>query len=234
MNDCTYLNVWQDEAVNEHGLETVAEELGQETVRPVTDVETIKALADPVRLAIVSAMMRGGPGSELRVMSVKELAAELGEPQTKLYRHIKQLEAVGLIKSVASRLVSGIVEHRYQACQADLILGPGFTEKEKSSDLAEATVAAAFEMYRRQFFAAQRAAELSDTAPGTSRHDMILTMRVAKLPAAGAADIRDRLKAIMDDLTEAETRAAANDGDADETVRINVLVSCFSPVGPTS
>jgi DNA-binding MarR family transcriptional regulator len=41
-------------------------------------------------------------------MSVKELAEELGEPQTKLYRHVKQLEAAGLIRIAASRMVSGI------------------------------------------------------------------------------------------------------------------------------
>ena len=65
-----------------------------------------------------------------RVMSVKELAAELGEPQTKLYRHVKQLESTGLIRVAASRLVSGILEQRYQACQTDLRLGPGLMRDE--------------------------------------------------------------------------------------------------------
>jgi DNA-binding transcriptional ArsR family regulator len=38
-------------------------------------------------------------------MSVKELAQHLGEPQTKLYRHVKQLEAAGLIEVAATRMV---------------------------------------------------------------------------------------------------------------------------------
>ncbi len=226
MNDCIHLNVWQDEAVNEVGLDTVASEIDSDTVRTVSDVETLKALADPVRLAILSAMMRGSVGG-LRVMTVKELASELGDSQTKLYRHVKQLEAVGLIKSVASRLVSGIVEHRYQACQADLILGPGLTETQKSSSAAEDTVAAALEMYRRQFFAAHRAQEPDE-------RQMILGMRVARLSPARAADIYQRLEQIQHDLTEAEAqdKGGADQGETDSAVKINVLVGYFAAPPP--
>jgi RimJ/RimL family protein N-acetyltransferase/DNA-binding transcriptional ArsR family regulator len=91
--------------------------------RRVTSVATLKALADPVRLAILTALM--ADVRDLRVMSVKELAAELGEPQTKLYRHVRQLEMAGLIRVAATRVVSGILEYRYQACQASLAFGPG-------------------------------------------------------------------------------------------------------------
>jgi hypothetical protein len=35
---------------------------------------------------------------------VKELAAEIGEPQTKLYRHMKQLEAPAASQRVAAKL----------------------------------------------------------------------------------------------------------------------------------
>src|SRR6476620_2466816 len=68
-----------------------------DVVRRVSDVDTIKAMADPTRLAILRTLMdgRGGPA---RVMSAKELAEELGEPQTKLYRHLKVLETAGLIE----------------------------------------------------------------------------------------------------------------------------------------
>lgn len=223
------LNVWQDEVVNEDGLIAVADDIDPETVRSVGDVETLKALADPVRLAILSAMMRG-TASALRVMSVKELAAELGEPQTKLYRHVKQLEAVGLIKSVSSRVVSGIVEQRYQACQADLILGPGLTDSQKSSAEAEATVAAALEMYRRQFFAEHRAAKArAETDAGLGEPEMVLGMRVARVTRARAADILARLEQIQDDVSDSEDEAADGEVPADDTVKINVLVGYFSP-----
>src|SRR5690242_6610077 len=75
-------------------------------------------MADPIRLAILAALMKSR--RNLPVMSVKELAAELGEPQTKLYRHVRQLEAAGLIRVASTRMVSGILEQRYQASQRDL------------------------------------------------------------------------------------------------------------------
>src|SRR5580698_2917994 len=84
-------------------------EAGPAAVRTVDSVAALKAMADPTRLAILAALMRT---RDLPVMSVKELAAELGEPQTKLYRHVRQLEAAGLIRVASTRMVSGILEQR--------------------------------------------------------------------------------------------------------------------------
>jgi DNA-binding transcriptional ArsR family regulator len=86
----------------------------------IDSVEGLRALADPVRLAILSALEARGPDDEFPVMSVKEMAQRLAEPQTKLYRHVKQLEAAGLIEVAATRMVSGILEQRYRARQRDL------------------------------------------------------------------------------------------------------------------
>ena len=124
--------------------------------RQVSDVETLKAMADPTRLAILTALM-GRNRAHMRVMSVKELAAELGEPQTKLYRHVKQLEAAGLIHVAASRLVSGILEQRYQASQRDLMFGPGLLQDPAVADESELVAVALLERFRTQFFAAHRA-----------------------------------------------------------------------------
>src|SRR6202034_2697194 len=107
-------------------------------VRTVDDVAALKAMADPTRFAILAALMRT---SDLPVMSVKELAAELGEPQTKLYRHVRQLEAAGLIKVASTRMVSGILEQRYQACQRDLTFARGLvTENSDESERVLRTI----------------------------------------------------------------------------------------------
>jgi DNA-binding transcriptional ArsR family regulator len=103
-------------SVDERGAEQAAQ---PQAVRLVEDVDTLKAMADPTRLAILSALIR--PGDP--VMSVKELAAELGEPQTKLYRHVRQLLEAGLIRVAATRMVSGILEQQYQTCQHSLRFG---------------------------------------------------------------------------------------------------------------
>jgi DNA-binding transcriptional ArsR family regulator len=87
-----------------------------ERTRVVDSADAIKALADPLRLRLLQLMM----GSSGHSWSVKELAAGLDQPVTKLYHHMRLLEAASLITDVESRLVSGIEEHRYRASQQSL------------------------------------------------------------------------------------------------------------------
>lgn len=133
--------MWQDARVENLPAETPPQVAGS-AVRVIEDVETLKAIADPIRLAILTALTKS---AELPVMSVKELAAELGEPQTKLYRHIKQLEAAGLIRVAASRMVSGILEQRYQASHVNLRLGPALISAHPAE--ADEAVRAAFDLF---------------------------------------------------------------------------------------
>lgn len=85
-------------------------------VRKIDSAEAIKALADPLRLRVLTLLMRDHD----RNWTVKEIAAELHQPVTKLYHHVNTLEQAGLIRDVETRLVSGIVEHRYASGQRGL------------------------------------------------------------------------------------------------------------------
>jgi DNA-binding transcriptional ArsR family regulator len=195
-------------------------------MRSVTDIDTLKVLADPIRLAILTALM-SRTEAEMRVMSVKELAEELGESQTKLYRHVKQLEAVGLIRVAASRLVSGILEQRYQASQRDVTFGPGLLQDKATADESEPVVAALLDRYRDQFFAAHRAGFIKpgDYPPEQAYRHGILALAETRVPAALAADIRNKLQEVMD-LLNAE---GAEDSDG---VPVNVLIGFHSPASP--
>jgi DNA-binding transcriptional ArsR family regulator len=84
--------------------------------RVVDTADAIKAMADPLRLRLLQLLMRTWE----RSWSVKEMAAELHQPVTKLYHHVKLLEGAALITDVDTRLVSGIVEHRYRTSQRSL------------------------------------------------------------------------------------------------------------------
>ncbi len=177
VNDGMNVNMWQDVFVTEP---TASQPAGQDR-HPVSNVELLKALADPLRLNMLYALTRGA-GQDLPVMSVKELAAALGEPQTKLYRHVKHLEAAGLVKAVSSRVVSGIVEQRYQATQSRLIAGDGLTDEERDSPEAEAMAAAALETFRRKFFEAPRPGRDGAAAPIPS----LTSARSSPCPMAGS------------------------------------------------
>src|SRR5688500_4077050 len=132
---------------------------------------------------------------EGRVRSVKELAGELGEQPTRLYRHIRQLEARGLIETAETRLVAGIVEHRYRACQSSLVLDADFFGRHRDTEDAAATITAAFDAYRDEYLAAARAGR------GTTTHVEPIVIAVREsIPAAKAAEFRDRLAALVRDL----------------------------------
>ncbi len=190
-------------------------------VRTVDNVAVLKAMADPTRFAILAALMRT---SDLPVMSVKELAAELGEPQTKLYRHVRQLEAAGLIKVASTRMVSGILEQRYQACQRDLTFARGLvTENSDESERVLRTVLP--DRHRDDFFAAARAGRLAwgEAAAGESYRKPLLHMSDLKVSPAKAAEVRDQIEEILDSLQDAEDK----DG-----VTLNLFVSFYVPTDP--
>src|SRR5689334_4837111 len=68
----------------------------------------MRALADPLRIRIGLLLID-------EAHTVKELAAALDVPATRLYYHVRILEEHGLIEVVERRMVSGIEERRYRA-----------------------------------------------------------------------------------------------------------------------
>jgi DNA-binding transcriptional ArsR family regulator len=184
-------------------------------VRTLTSVDELKALSDPTRLAILKTLMTSAP--DLPVMSVKEIAEALGESQTKLYRHVRQLESVGLIQVASSRMVSGILEQRYQAAQWDLSLAPEFLRE--NVEEAEAVVRALLDHFRDGFFAAYHASHPPSGATGTGK--VIMMNATARLTPARAAELRTKLTEMLGWFDEAD----GHDPHADE---VNLLVGYYT------
>jgi DNA-binding transcriptional ArsR family regulator len=184
-------------------------------VRTLATVDELKALSDPTRLAILKTLMRSAP--DLPVMSVKEIAEALGESQTRLYRHVRQLEAAGLIQVAASRMVSGILEQRYQAAQRDLNLAPSFLREnvEEAEGLARALV----DHFRDGFFAAYRAAHPPSGPIDTGK--ITLMNSTARLTPARAAELKTKLAELCAWFDE----AASDDPDAEE---VNLLAGYYT------
>ncbi|MFE4975874.1 ArsR/SmtB family transcription factor [Kitasatospora sp. NPDC056651] len=170
--------------------------------RQVSDVAVLKALADPLRLAILGALQ----SSEDRPLTAKEIAAALDEPQTKLYRHIKQLEKAGLVLVAGTRLVSGIVESRYRVAQASIRLAPGmFTADSPARSDAYEAIVAAMDRVRADFRAriAEGRLDFGRPADGSGRppHGLFadFTMR---LSPERLERLRSQLAEIFDELNE--------------------------------
>jgi DNA-binding transcriptional ArsR family regulator len=216
VNDDTSVNVWQDVPVTNSSGASAA----SESRRPASNVDVLKAMADPLRLNMLYVLSRStkqGPPA----MTVKELAAELGEPQTKLYRHVKHLEAAGLIGVASSRVVSGIVEQRYQAARSAVIVRK-MSQEERSSPEAEAMVAAIMEMFRREYFAAVRG-EQSSAGDSTGQQRTLMAYTDGEVSAARAAAIREQLSALSDEL------GTPPDPDQTDLVPIKLLLGYLSP-----
>ena len=184
----------------------------QPGVREIDSVEGLRALADPVRLAILSALGEVTDG-ELPVMSVKELAQHLGEPQTKLYRHVKQLEAAGLIEVAATRMVSGILEQRYRARQRDLRLSAALIRQH--ADETEAAVRSAFDAFLTRVFEQARKEDWPPDAPD----EPVMLVAQERVSVEAAERIRARLVEIKREIAEAEA------GD----VPVSVAIGFYRP-----
>jgi DNA-binding transcriptional ArsR family regulator len=187
--------------------------------RAIEDVDSLRAMADPTRLAILTTLMEPANG-DLPVMSAKDLAARLGESQTKLYRHIRQLEAAGLIRVAATRMVSGILEQRYQACQRDLSFGSGFLREH--ADESEGMLQALMANFREGFFAAFRDAKRAPGAVPPEKAYLRPTMFAggAKVSLAKATELRSRVDEFL---------AWLNDNLHEEAdgIRVNLLLAYY-------
>lgn len=85
----------------------------------VSDPETLKVIADPLRLELLSLLTEP--------KTAKELAGSVGVPTTRLYYHLKVLENHGVIKVVSKRLVSGIEEKTYRSIGSHWVPAPDLT-----------------------------------------------------------------------------------------------------------
>ena len=124
--------------MSEHTLETTEESAFKPAAEYIIeDLETLKVLADPLRLSIVELLNKPG--------NVKRVAEEIGKPPTKLYYHFNLLEKHHLIKMVDTRIVSGIVEKHYQATARSFrikrnLLSPGSASFDEGLDVTLAGI----------------------------------------------------------------------------------------------
>jgi hypothetical protein len=102
----------------------------------ITDLQQIKALADPLRQQILGAFV-----AEPR--TTKQVAVLLNQPSTKLYHHVDLLERVGLIRLVATKPKRGTTEKYFQAIAYRFMVAESSLGGEAGSVL-EDTLAKAF------------------------------------------------------------------------------------------
>ncbi len=101
--------------------------------------EQLRLVGDPLRQRLLTAFAQSPS-------TVKAVAAALGEPLTKLYHHVDQLEAAGLIRVVGEEKRRGTVQRTFTAAARRFVVGPGALGAAGAGKSGRAAVArAAFE-----------------------------------------------------------------------------------------
>jgi DNA-binding transcriptional ArsR family regulator len=197
---------------------------GPELERLVSDVETLKALSDPLRLRMLETMV-ARPDT---AWSVKELATALDVPQTRLYHHVELLLERDLIGLASQRVVSGIIESRYRIRALSFRLDRRFLSNDPSlHEAGRELLHTVFDSARDEVAAALHAWLVAhpdaDPAADPDAIDQpdrpLLTRGLAVLPPARAAEFRRRLVALMN---EYET-----DRDAPDAVPFGFLFALY-------
>jgi DNA-binding transcriptional ArsR family regulator len=167
-------------------------------VLQVADVETLRAISDPTRMRLLEVMVtRQEPA-----WSVKELAAALQVPQTRLYHHIELLGERALLRAVEQRVVSGIIETRYRVAarsfQLDRRLFAGDTDEAR--EVLAGMLDAVFSRAREEVEATVRA-DASVLAKDAPLHrQLFLSRGLARLSPARAEELRRRLQALEEEF----------------------------------
>ena len=163
--------------------------------RLISDVETLKALSDPVRLRILEVMV----SAPIEGWTVKRLATTLGVGPTKLYHHVGILEERGLIVVAGTRVVSGIIETSYRTAQLSLRLAPDLLAGGAGGDSVEAVLATIFDSARADVARGLRTGTIA-VGDEADPHKGLVARGAIRLDPARALELRRRLRALLDEF----------------------------------
>ena len=159
----------------------------------ISDLDTLKVVADPFRMSILQYLHDPG--------TVKQVAKKLNRPPTKLYYHFNLLEKHGIITVVETRLVSGIVEKHYQCAAKSYrvrrsLISPGAEDSGEGFDLVLSSIFGDARNDLRESIVAG-VVELDEEAPLHRRP--LINQAVFRLTLPQAEDLYRRLLTLLED-----------------------------------
>lgn len=170
----------------------------------IADVETLKVLAHPQRLAMLRNL------DEPR--TVKEVAARMDEADpTKLYYHIRMMEKAGIIVVTETNVVSGIIEKKYRAAAKSYTVADNlvFADAIESDELLN-VAKSIFQNTEQQLQKTIKAGLFALDEPGERRTNALLTLEV-NLSEAQLLAFNQRMQALMDDIASWNEEDKAGD-----------------------
>ncbi|HWE62688.1 MAG TPA: helix-turn-helix domain-containing protein, partial [Chloroflexota bacterium] len=187
-------------------MEETREQQPQPTIE-ISDLDALKIMSDPLRLRIVD-LLRQAPAT------VKQLAAAMETAPRSLYYHINLLERHGLIRVVATRLVSGIQEKTYRATAYLFLykdLAPAGAPAQPEQ-LREVVVSSFFNITAEEIRDSIRAGRIDLDGDATPERALTAEWRLLRLSPAQAASLTARLEALLDEYPSYEGAIDQDDG----------------------
>ena len=174
--------------------------------RVISDVETLKALSDPVRLRILETMVTAAD----ETWTVKRLAAAMGVGPTKLYHHVNILEEREFIRVAGTRVVSGIIETSYRIAQLTVrldraLLSGGDPEVQGS---VHAVLAVIFDSVRDEIERGLASGLIKSSDDPLSE---LLIRGLTRVHPDRAVELRRRLRELLEEF-DADTHSPAEPG----------------------
>lgn len=184
----------------------------------LTSLDQLRALADPLRLRILSVFARGPH-------TTKQVAESLGEKPTRLYHHVEALARAKVIELKETRPNRGTVERYYQAVAtrftvADSLLATGTKHQPASGALSE-LVASIFDSTRDDL-----ARCAATQQPGRSIEDAPLVARgLISGSRKRIAALRGKLTALLD--SQAGTKGTPGSARPSDEVTYALTVAFY-------
>lgn len=96
----------------------------------INDLEQLKALSDPLRVKIITALGKEKKNSQ-------QLAKIIGIPRTRVHYHLSVLEEMGIIEVVDTDLVNGIVQKYFYPTSRAFVPSPNIFQELSSQETLE-------------------------------------------------------------------------------------------------
>jgi hypothetical protein len=183
----------------------------------INDIETLKLITHPLRLQLLGQFRKG--------RTVKEAAADLDTPPTKLYYHVNLLEEKGLLQVVDTQIVSGIIEKRYQVAARRYRIDDSMLSGEADDVKFDALISSFFQMVQDEIRQSMRAG-LLDLRDRSKPHHGTLARLDFCLTEEQAEALHGRIQAIVD-----EYQTISQENEANSDGRTYALSLTYFPIG---
>jgi DNA-binding transcriptional ArsR family regulator len=185
----------------------------QDPLYVLRDLEQVKVIADPLRVKILDCF-----ASEPR--TTKQVAELIGEKPTRLYHHVDALERVGLIRLTQTRQNRGTVEKYYLAVARMFQVEPGLFSAAEAP--GEASSFADLVTTMMDNTTSELRQVIDSGVDLTSTEEGILSFAEVRVPAEQIVELRNKLMALLEELTE--TAAERPESDSDRRYRLTLAL----------